>query len=1279
MLAIWLAGCTFVTDQEWTKRLEACDQGGLYIDGDGDGWGGEAASGCKRDDAWVDHGGDCDDADTTVHPGGLDEPYDGTDADCGGGDDYDADGDGHASAAHGGDDCFDSADDAVPVLADDCGERTSTPEPVDVHPGAADEAYDGIDSDCSGGSDFDADGDGYSRCTECNDADAAVYPNDGAEVWYNGVDENCDGNDGDQDADGYVAADYPYEVPEDLFPGDCWDDPNSIPAAYTALNGLPQVAAVDAHPKAADAFYDGVDAACDAGNDFDADADTHASDAWPNAAGGLGDDCDDEDGSAYPGAPESWYDGVDSDCSGGSDDDQDEDGYDALDEGGTDCDDIDAYVSPAAVEDCTTAVDENCDGEIDSIDAIGCTAYYLDDDADGYGSAAAQCRCEAAGAYSAATSDDCDDAHSDANPGVASEVCTTDYDDDCDGSTNAVDVSGCTTWYYDADADGYGTEAASCTCVASGTYTASLTGDCDDADASILLTRTFYEDADADGYGNASVSATACVSLTGYVTNAADCEDTRSDAHPGATETCASWYDDDCDGDTNDLGADACTAFYLDADADGYGTTDSACTCSAAGSYTASNTSDCDDAYADAHPGGTETCATTYDDDCNGTSNEIAAPACSTWFVDTDGDDYGSGPGQCQCSAGFGYEGVSPGDCDDADAARFPTATEACDGVDNDCNDIVDDGATTEFYEDGDGDGYGDPSSSTIACSAPSGYVVSGTDCDDGSATISPAAAEDCSTGFDDNCDATTNSAGAVGCTAYYEDADGDGYGTTSTSCLCTAVSPYTASSTSDCDDAASTVNPGQSEICGDGLDNNCDESPNSCTISGTSVVTTWARATFIGEVASDNAGAAVADAGDFDGDGLHDALIGAYYNDSGASNAGAAYIAAGMPTGATDLSAVTLKITGAAANDYFGRAVSGAGDVDGDGDDDVIVGAYLNDGGATDAGAAYVIGGGSTGTLSASSATAIFEGDGANDYAARSVTGGGDFDDDGYAEVALGASQEDSGGVDAGTAYVFYGPASGSFSVSSADARLTGEDIYDYAGYAVAVAGDVNGDGMDDLLVGAYGADDGGASAGAAYLLLGPISGTTDLSLADARYLGEDAGDQAGSAVAGGDMDGDGLADVMIGAPEVNDNGAYAGAVYVVLGLVSGDLDLAAADGKLRGNSGSDHAGLSVSIGDLDADGIGDPITGAWGDDTAASTAGAAYVLYGPPAGTAELSSVDVIFTGATSSDFAGYSVAGVADYNGDAYDDVLVGAYGQDSGGSSAGSAYLVLGGGF
>lgn len=1279
MLSLFLAGCTFVTDAEWADRLAACDQSGLYVDADGDGWGGAAASGCKKSSEWVDHGGDCDDKQSAVHPGGLDAPYDGVDGDCGGGDDNDADGDGFASAAHGGDDCFDIAEDALPVFPDDCGEATFTPLPAEVHPGAADEAYDGIDADCSGGTDFDADGDGYSRCTECDDADPTVFPNDGTEVWYNGIDENCDGNDGDQDGDGFVADDYAYEVPADLLSGDCWDDPTTIPASYAALNGLPQVAAESVYPKAADVPYDGVDAACDVGNDFDADRDGHESDSWPNRAGDVGDDCDDANGSAYPGAFESWYDGVDSDCSGGSDYDQDADGYDASDEGGTDCDDIDDNISPAAAEDCSTSVDENCDGSLDGLDAIGCTAYYRDDDGDGYGTTDEQCRCDASGAYDVANASDCDDLHADAHPGVASEDCATTYDDDCDGSTNAADVSGCTIWYYDADADGYGTSASSCMCAASGSYSAAVSGDCDDSDSSILLSRTFYEDADADGYGNGSVSASACTSLSGYVTNASDCDDTRSDAHPGASETCNSWYDDDCDGDTNDFGADACTTFYADTDADGYGTTTSICACSSSGTYTASNTDDCDDAHSDAHPGGTETCASSYDDDCNGTSNEIDAPACSLWFVDPDGDGYGSGPGECQCSAGFGYDGASPGDCDEADAARHPAAGEACDGVDNDCNDVIDDGATTVFYVDADGDGYGGTSGSIIACSAPSGYAANAADCDDGFASISPGATESCATTEDDNCDGTTNSAGATGCSAYYADADGDGYGTSSSSCLCAAVSPYTASSTSDCDDTTSAVNPGESEVCGDGLDNNCDGSPNSCTLSGTSVVTSWAHTTWVGEAASDNAGAAVADAGDFDADGLHDALIGAYYNDAGASNAGAAYVASSADSGTLDLSAVTLKITGTDANDYFGRALSGAGDVDGDGDDDVVVGAYLNDAGATDAGAAYLIGGGLTGTMSASLATAVVVGDGGNDYAARSVTGGGDFDNDGYTEIALGASQEDSGGVDAGSAYVFYGPLSGTSSVSSADAHLIGESIYDYAGYAVANAGDVNGDGMDDLLVGAYGSDAGGASAGSAYLLLGPLSGSLDLSLADGRYIGEDAGDQAGSSLGSGDMDNDGLSDVIIGAPEVNDHGSAAGAVYMVLGSVSGDLDLASADAKLRGNSGSDHAGLSVSVGDIDADGVGDPITGAWGDDTRASTAGVAYVLYGPPSGTADLSTVDVLLTGASSSDFAGYSVAGLSDANGDAYGDVLIGAYGQDSGGSSAGSAYLVLGGGF
>jgi hypothetical protein len=152
-------------------------------------------------------------------------------------------------------------------------------------------------------------------------------------------------------------------------------------------------------------------------------------------------------------------------------------------------------------------------------------------------------------------------------------------------------------------------------------------------------------------------------------------------------------------------------------------------------------------------------------------------------------------------------------------------------------------------------------------------------------------------------------------------------------------------------------------------------------------------------------------------------------------------------------------------------------------------VGAPYNDAGGARAGAAYLVLGSATpGDLALSAANATFSGEAAYDDAGDSVSGAGDVDGDGFDDLLVGARYNDANGIDAGAAYLVLGSATpGDLTLSAADAKYSGEAAYDYAGYSVSGAGDVDGDGLDDLVVGAYGDDAGGASAGAAYLVLAP------------------------------------------------------------------------------------------------------------------------------------------------------------------------------------------------
>ncbi|SOC47001.1 FG-GAP repeat protein [Rhizobium subbaraonis] len=452
--------------------------------------------------------------------------------------------------------------------------------------------------------------------------------------------------------------------------------------------------------------------------------------------------------------------------------------------------------------------------------------------------------------------------------------------------------------------------------------------------------------------------------------------------------------------------------------------------------------------------------------------------------------------------------------------------------------------------------------------------------------------------------------------------------------------------------------------------------------------------------------------------------------------------------------------IKGDGIQDRAGRSVSSAGDVNGDGFDDVIVGALGGDDGGSNAGEAYVIFGKSSGfgntvagrqimdlaTLTASEGFVI-QGSAAEDFAGISVSDAGDINGDGFDDIIVGANQGDLGGSNAGQAYVIFGTASGFGSAvggrqvldlaaltASQGFIIQGDAASDSAGETVSSAGDINGDGIDDLIIGATAGDDGGDNAGEAYVVFGTTSalGTNvagqrviDLGTLTASQgfvvQGDAAGDITGRSVSSaGDVNGDGFDDLIIGA---NGAGGGNGAAYVIFGAASGfgsnvagrqviDLtNLTADQGFIvkgseavvfNGDQAVEQAGFSVSsAGDVNGDGFDDLIVGApfsgiveqITDDPRDTYLfvgiGTAYVVFGTASGFGSnvagrqvidagtlTSSQGFVITDGNSRVFTGYSVSSAGDVNGDGFDDLIVGAKGRSYGGAYAGQAFVVFG---
>ncbi len=753
-----------------------------YVDADGDGWGDRDATieDCAQPSGATSEAGDCDDADPDAWPGN-EEVCDEIDNDCDGEVDegvrtiwyLDSDGDGYGVSGSTAESC-----EPLEGYAEEDGDCDD--EDVAFHPGAEEsDCTDPNDYNCDGSVGYsDNDGDGWAACEECDDAASAINP-DAVEVC-NELDDDCDGDidDDDFDVDTSTMSEWYADADEDGF-----GDADSTTESCAEPEG-----------------YTDDDTDCD---DTDADISPDGSEV----CNGVDDDCDGDIDDADPDQDMSttsvWYADADGDGYGDSGDTTqacaEPSGYTG---DSTDCDDTDSGINPASTEICDSSspgVDDDCDGLIDdddpSLEASSQSSWYADTDADGFGDPdAATAACEApSGTVSDDT--DCDDGDSAVNPNAV-EICN-DIDDDCDGDI-----------------------------------------DDDDADRSTAGASTFYTDSDGDGFGDPGADLLSCEQPSGAVADDTDCDDTDSAVNPDATEVCnpsGAAVDDDCDGliddDDSSLDLSTATTWYGDGDSDGYG--DSAVSTQSCEAPTGmvDDDTDCDDSSAAVSPADNEIC-NGIDDDCDGDIDDadsgVDLATAGTWYADGDGDGHGdSSSTAVSCDATSGFVADSS-DCDDADGAIHPAASEACDAIDNDCDGSVDEGVTSSFYADSDGDGYGDAASSTEDCSAPSGHVSDDSDCDDTDSGVSPSASEICND-IDDDCDGDIDDADSSVDTStgqvWYLDSDGDGYGTsTSSTWSCDTLSGY-ASATDDCDDGDAGVNPGAAEVCVNSTDEDCDGS----------------------------------------------------------------------------------------------------------------------------------------------------------------------------------------------------------------------------------------------------------------------------------------------------------------------------------------------------------------------------------------------------------------------------------------------------------------------